>query len=238
MRPRRWTTESYLAFVAALAVSAWIGNVLLIVLIAGGLGLTLHAAGASGTVRAALAAQRRAKQRLARRNACEDRLDEVGAPIFALAEPCALLDEIDRADDGVTIARFQLLDALDGYAELAIARYRAGRVLEDSPRDAIVAALTCATGARHEALARRLDAWDTCRAIADRADEQMAAILESLRAIAMRVAIPELPPAFEVEHLLAQLDAEDAARAELGAGVAADQRLPIAASCASSVRAS
>jgi hypothetical protein len=154
-------------------------------------------------------------------------LSAIGLDSRSLVELSALVDLIEDTDDGWTARRFQLDDLLDRYVAVAIGHQRCIYAMHTTDRIGLLRALESTPSpasdvarCRRDLIERRIATWDRTALQATRFEDELAAITDLIRLLAQRVACPDaLVDADLVQWRLAELDAEDAAMAQLTAGV-------------------
>jgi hypothetical protein len=165
------------------------------------------------------------RERLAVRQA---KLAAIGVDSGGLVELSTLVDLIEDTDDGWTARRFNLDDLLDRYVAVAISHQRCVYAMHTTDRMGLLRALASTPPSiasdvakcRRDLIERRIATWDRTALQATRFEDELAAITDLVRLLAQRAACPDaLADADLVQWRLAELDAEDAAMAQLTSGV-------------------
>jgi hypothetical protein len=151
-------------------------------------------------------------------------LEAAGVLVDPLIELTALVDAVEINDEAAS-ARYELDGLLDHYVEVAVALKRYERIISSNGRDEMVTDILlyqddpCAA-ARVRILEHRLRCHDQCVTAAKKLRAQADAIVELLRLIGQRTAMPELPLEQDaIERRLADVEHTEAALGELtGAG--------------------
>lgn len=158
------------------------------------------------------------------RDNCQRRqhaLESAGVLGDTLAELNALVKAVELNDE-VAAARYELDGLLDHYVQVAVTLKRYEHLIAANGRDELVADLSLhrddpAAAARVRILEHRLRCHDQCVAAAKRLRAQSHALVELLRLIAQRSAMPEVPDGDHdaIERRLADLETTEAALGEL-----------------------
>lgn len=155
-------------------------------------------------------------------------LESAGVLTDTLVELTALVQAVELNDE-VAAARYELDGLLDHYVEVAVALKRYERLIAANGRDELVTDIMLyqddpSAAARVRILEHRLRCHDQCVTAAKKLRAQSDAIIELLRLIAQRSAMPELPDRDHdaIERRLADLETTEAALGELTAAALAD----------------
>lgn len=154
-------------------------------------------------------------------------LESAGVLTDTLVELSALVQAVELNDE-VAAARYELDGLLDHYVEVAVALKRYERLIAANGRDELVTDLLLyqddpSAAARVRILEHRLRCHDQCVAAAKKLRAQSDAIVELLRLIAQRSAMPELPGENDaIERRLADVEGTEAALGELTNAALAD----------------
>ncbi len=158
------------------------------------------------------------------RDTCQRRqhaLESAGVLGDTLAELTALAKSVELNDE-VAAARYELDGLLDHYVQVAVALKRYEHLIAANGRDELAADIVRSqddptAAARVRVLEHRLRCHDLCVAAAKKLRAQSAAIIELLRLIAQRSAMPDVPISDQdaVERRLADLEITEAALGEL-----------------------
>jgi hypothetical protein len=154
-------------------------------------------------------------------------LESAGVLTDTLVELSALVQAVELNDE-VSASRYELDGLLDHYVEVAVALKRYERLIAANGRDELVTDLLLyrddpSAGARVRILEHRLRCHDQCVAAAKKLRAQSDAIIELLRLIAQRSAMPELPiDSDAIDRRLADVEGTEAALGELTSAALAD----------------
>jgi len=163
------------------------------------------------------------KLRDQRRSQREARVEEIAGGRENLAELTALADEIERRDASM-FQRYQIDVLLDRHVELVVAHDRCLRAMRMADREQLSRALRefrerpGASPRRADMFERRLRGWDQCKAVADRYDEELALLGETIRLLAQQATCPHGDADAEepLVLVLAELDEDNAAMRQVG----------------------
>ena len=185
------------------------------------------AASGSGYVRHHFDQLRDQRDRRARLGARAAQLAAVGVDPTGLVELTALVEVVETADQGWTARRFELVGLLDRYVTIAIAHQRCVYAMHTTDRAGLIRALASTpprvasdvARCRRDLLERRIATWDRTAQQATRCSDELAAIVDLVRLLAQRASCPDtVADADLIQWRLSELDAEDAAMAQLTAG--------------------
>ena len=218
--------SKFLVFVG-LGLATMLASMLVVVVVLAGVAAAAWVAAGSRHVRAHfdhLRVERDRRERLAHRAA---ELAAVGVDAGGLVELSALVDLVEAADGGWTARRFQLEDLLDRYVAVAIAHQRCVYAMHTTDRAGLLRALSSTpprvisdvARCRRDLIERRIATWDRTAQQATWFADELAAITDLVRLLAQRATCPDTVGDAElIQWRLAELDAEDAAMAQLTAG--------------------
>lgn len=174
-----------------------------------------------------IAERRRLELARGNRQRRQHALESAGVLTDTLVELTALVQAVEMNDE-VAAKRYELDGLLDHYAEVAVALRRYERLIAANGRDELVTDLLLyqddpSAAARVRILEHRLRCHDECVGAAKKLRAQSDAIVELLRLIAQRSAMPTLPDENDaIERRLADVEGTEAALGELTAAALAD----------------
>ena len=226
VRSRRTVTVGAAAGIAIVTVSSGLVLPTGITILVGIVGLAgiVVARASSASIRRALIARAARRERAKRRYTRSRALAEVNASVrAALAELVRFVDEIETIAPDIA-RRFELQDVLDRYVILAVAHERAIRATAMFDRAQIERTRDACRSdraeheRRRELCERRLRCHDQCQARVEVLANELAMVADLIQLLAQRVACPDDPVLDDrIDRHLAELDEDDAARAQLAA---------------------
>lgn len=179
-----------------------------------------------------LAERRRLELTRGNRQRRQHALESAGVLGDTLIELTALVQAVEL-NDAAAARRYELEGLLDHYVDVAVALKRYERLIAANGRDELVTDLLLfqddpSAAARVRILEHRLRCHDQCVVAAKKLRAQSDAIVELLRLIAQRSAMPELPDDTDaIERRLADVESTEAALGELTHAALADlPRIP------------